>query len=332
MTGLNPVTLSMAISEYDHVRDFAYGRVRAEGIEIDYRRLGSQEIFKGFTESRAFDIAEMSFGRTTSLVSQNDKTVTALPVFTSRVFRHSGVYIRPGGPVKEPKDLEGKRVGIPEWTQTAGVYIKGWLQNDIGVDLASIDWYQTGVDRPDRKEPVDLQLPGGIKITPIRDRGLVQMMAAGEIDAFLSAGAPSGGELADGSIARMYPDWRAEEEVYYERTGIYPIMHIVALKGEVVEKYPWAPMNLFKAFSEAKARSLKRVLEPSMTQYPIPWGAENAARARDRFGPDFWPYGLEPNRTTIEAFVKFAYQQGIAHRLIAAEELFPPQVLSFHSI
>ena len=181
------IQLTLAVSEYDHVRDFTLGGVRAEGIDITHLNLQIEEIFHRFYEFREWDVSEMSMGKYSSLKSLDDDTVTAIPVFPSRVFRQSSLYILKDGPVKRPEDLAGRRVGVPEWGQTASIYTRGYLVHQVGIPLADIEWIQAGVNQPGRIEHIKLNLPAGVRYTNVPDRSLNEMLLAGDIDAVMTA-------------------------------------------------------------------------------------------------------------------------------------------------
>jgi 4,5-dihydroxyphthalate decarboxylase len=302
--------LTLAISPYDHVRD-----LRAQGIDLTVLELAIEEIFYRFTRFREWDVSEMSFAKVVSALSQPAPDIVAIPVFPSRVFRHSAVYSK----LKDPKELQGKRVGIPEWAQTAGIYVRGLLQHEYGVDLARIDWVQAGVREPGRVEKVALKLPPGVRITPAPDKTLAAMLASGELDAVISARDPGG--------PRLFPNYLEVEEAYFRKTRIFPIMHVVVLRREVYERDRWIAMNLFKAFEEAKHASQARITEIGLSHVPMPWLAEHARRWREIAGGDSWPYGIEGNRPTLEAFLQYAHEQGVATRRLRAEELFAPETL-----
>jgi 4,5-dihydroxyphthalate decarboxylase len=304
------LALSLAISPYEHTRD-----LRPQGISLTLLDLPIEEIFYRFTRFREWDASEMSFGKVISIMSQEQPDLIALPVFLSRVFRHSAIYVR--GSVKSPKDLEGKRVGIPEWAQTAGIYVRGMLQHEYGVDLARIDWYQAGVRQPGRVEKVELKLPTGVRITPVPDKSLAGMLASGELDAVISARDPGAG--------RLFEDYVAVERDYFRKTGIYPIMHVIVLRRDVYERDRWIAMNLLKAFDEAKRESTRRLVEIGLSHVPMPWLAEHARQWRELAGEDFWPYGIEANRRTLEPFLQYAFEQGVARRQLKPEELFAPE-------
>jgi 4,5-dihydroxyphthalate decarboxylase len=327
---MSRVRLTLALGDYDHTRDVAQGVVRPDGIELDWLNLPVEEIFFRFTKFREWDVTELSFGKYVSFRSQDDASVVALPVFPSRVFRLSSIYVRPDGAVKRPADLAGKRIGVPEWAQTASIYTRGYLAHELGLKLADIDWVQAGVNEPGRVEKVPLKLPPGLRLRPVPDKTLGGMLVAGELDAVLSARPPAA--FGEGKLARLYPDYRAAEEAYFRKTGVFPIMHVVALRGEVLERDPWVAMNLVKAFEEAKRRSLARFADVTASHAPLAWTGDYVAELRRVFGDDPFPYGLEPNRRTLEAFLQFAFEQGVCHRKLAPEELFPPQVLTSFKI
>jgi 4,5-dihydroxyphthalate decarboxylase len=304
--------LSLATGSYDHVRD-----LQPHGIALNQITLRIEEIFFRFTKFLEWDASEMSFGKVVSLMADPDPQIIALPVFVSRVFRHSAIYLRKGSGIAGPKDLEGKRVGVPEWAQTATIYVRGMLAHEYGVDLRSIAWTQAGVHEAGRVEKVKLHLPPGLRVTPAPDRSLAEMLAKGDLDAVISARDP-GGE-------RLFPDYPTQELAYFRKTRIFPIMHVVVLRRDVYERDRWVAMNLMQAFEEAKDRSLARAAEIGASAVPVPWVADHARRWREVAGEDFWPYGIEPSRPTLEAFLQYAFEQGICARPLKVEELFAPE-------
>ena len=304
--------LTLAIHPYDHARN-----LRPQGIELTLLELPIEEIFFRFTKFREWDASEMSFAKTLSLMSQPAPGIVPIPVFPSRVFRHSAIYIGEKSGIREPKDLEGRRVGIPEWAQTAGIYVRGLLQHEYGVDLARVHWHQAGVHQPGRIEKVELKLPVGVRITPVLDKSLAQMLASGELDAAISARDPGG--------RRLFHDYVEMEEAYFRKTRIYPIMHVIVLRRDVYERDRWIAMNLLKAFEEAKRQSMQRLVDIGLSHVPMPWQAEHARRWREIAGEDFWPYGIEANRRTLEPFLQYAFEQGVTARKLQVEELFAPE-------
>ena len=340
---MNPLPLTLALGPYDHTRDVTDGTVRAEGIQLRTLDLPIEEIFYRFTLYREWDISEMSMGKYIALRSQddtsntltNDASVMALPVFISRAFRHSMFYVREGSAIKHPEDLAGKRIGIPEWAQTAGIYGRGYLSDYVGLKLKDITWVQAGVNEPGRKEKVKLKLPEGIQYINVPDNSLNAMLLNGELDAIMSARPPIG--LGQG-IVRLMPDSHAAEQQYFKDTNIFPIMHSLVLKTPVLDAHPWVGMNLYKAFLEAKNRSMERLSDVTASHAPMAWLTDTTTRLRGIFGDDFYPYGIGPerggriNHATLAAFLKFGFEQGVCYRHLDVEELFPKQVLASYKV
>ena len=320
--------LTIAVSDYDHVRDFASGVVTAEGIEANFLTLSIEEIFQRFIGFREWHVSELSYGKYVSLKSQGDDSLVAIPVFPSRVFRLSSLYVRSDGSVSEVEDLAGRRVGVPEWAQTAAIYTRGYLVHQVGIPLADIEWIQAGVNHPGRKERVRLNLPEGVSLTSVADRSLQDMLLTGDIDAIMTAHPPQRFEDGGDEIVQLVGNYQEAEEAYFKDTGIFPIMHAIVVRRDVVEENPWVLKNLFTAFEEAKKRSVDRAFELTASRFPIPWSTHYAARSADMFEGDYWPYGAEANRKTLDPFLQYAYEQGVCHRQLGIEDLYPESVLN----
>jgi 4,5-dihydroxyphthalate decarboxylase len=320
--------LTLACTEADQTRDLTQGTVEAEGIELTYLPLGIPEMFHRFIANREFDVSECSFGRYLALRAQGDTSLIALPVFLSRIFRHSAIFVRRDGPIKRPEDLRDRRIGIPDWSQTAVIYIRGALAHEYGVGIDAATWVVGGVDRPSRAEYAEVPAFAGVRVENVRDRSLDALLAAGEIDAIGCADPPASFHDGDANVVRLIADYRTVEAAYFRKTGIFPIMHVLALQTKVLDAHPWVGRSLFKAFTEAKRRSLARFANDSVACYPMPWVTALLADARHELGGDWWPYGLEPNRRTLDAFVTFAHEQGVTPRRVAPEELFPKSLLT----
>jgi 4,5-dihydroxyphthalate decarboxylase len=318
--------LTLAVTEYDHVRDLASGLVEVEGVALNVLDLPVEEIFFRFTRFREWDVSELSLAKYCSLRAAGDESLVAIPVFTSRSFRHSAIFIRADGPIDDPAALAGARIGVPEWTVTATVWGRGLLHHEYGVELGGVRWVQAGTNEPGRVEGVAVSLPDGVSLEAMPERTLNDMLIAGEIDAVIAPHLPHGFEDGSGAIVRLFSDHRRVEEAYFEKTGIFPIMHVLALRADVHDLHPWVAMNLLTAFEHAKRRSLDRALDVNAPRFPVPWAAANALHAAELMGEDFWPYGIEPNRVTLDAFLDFAHEQRVCARRLEVEELFAPQV------
>jgi 4,5-dihydroxyphthalate decarboxylase len=324
------IKLTLAMNDYDHVRDLAHGRVKAEGIELTHLQLGVEEIFLRFAQNLEWEVSELSFGMYTSAVSRGGASFTGIPVFPSRVFRHSAIFVRADGKVKRPEDLADKRIGVPQWSQTATIYVRGWLTDTVGVPLKAVHWFQAGVNQAGRIDPARVRIPDGVRYTQVADKSLTRMLFEGEIDAIFSAHPPHAFEEGHPNIVRLFPDYQPVEEAYFAATGIYPIMHTVAIRRDAFDRNPWIARSLYKAFDEAKRRSAARLTDITASQIALPWGCAYAERIGKKLFPggDYWPYGLEANRTTIEAFLKFCFDQGVASRHLELEELYPKEALT----
>ena len=325
---MSRLPLSIATTDYDHFRDFRLGLVTAEGIDPTWLTLGHHECFARFTANREFDLSELSFAKFTTQVSREDSDIIGLPVICSRLFRFSSFYVNRKSGITGVEDLRGKRVGSPEWAHSAAVYMRGWMQNEMGVKLSDVHWYQAGANAPGREEKVELNLPAGVTITRVADKSLSELLAAREIDCAIIARPPTCFLEGHPDVVRLFPDYVDMEEAYYTRTKVWPIMHIIAMKRSIVDDHPWAPRNLYNAFLESKRRSVERILDPAVSRYPVPWLATYARRMRDLFGGDLFPYGIEENRATWEQMALYTYQQGIAHRHMTPEEFFPAGIMT----
>ena len=322
------LNLTIATTDYDHFRDFRFGLVKAEGIDITWLTHGHHECFARFTANREFDLAELSFAKFMTQISRPDSDIIGLPVICSRLFRFSSFYVNRKSGIRSVEDLRGRKVGSPEWAHSAAVYMRGWLHNEMGVKLTEVQWYQAGANAPGRKEKVELNLPEGLTLTRVSDRSLSDMLAAQEIDCAIIARPPTCFLDGHPDVVRLFPGYVEMEEQYYARTRVWPIMHIIAMKRAIVDQHPWVARNLYNAFLESKRRSIERILDPAVSRYPVPWLATYARRMRDLVGGNLFPYGIDENRPTLEQMALYTMQQGIAHRLVTPEEMFPRGIMT----
>ena len=321
--------LTMACGLYDRMLDLYRGDVRPAGIELNFIPLdgsaGAREIFDRMGGNLEFDVAEMSSSEFITRKCAGQSALVALPVFPSRVFRHGMVSINRRSGIKSPKDLEGRRIGVPIYSMSAAVWMRGHLQHDYGVDLSGIRWVEGAINQPgSHGHPSLLPL---VKLVSIEQntsgRSLSDLLESGGIDAIVGTSLPDAIHR-NPDIVRLFPDYRTVEKDYYRRTGIFPIMHLIALRRDVYEANPFIASSLFDAMCESKERARRRMRDLGTLQYMLPWMTADIDELDETFGGDAWPYGIEPNRPTLAALMRYLWEQGIIKSEIAIEELFVP--------
>jgi 4,5-dihydroxyphthalate decarboxylase len=313
--------LVVAVGDYDHTRDLFTGRVAIDRVAARCVPVDTpEELFSRFLDDGDFDAAELSLAVCAILRGRGDRSVVPIPIFPARSFRHSAIYVGADGPTSA-QELAGTRIGIPVWAQTAGVYVRGMLTSRYGVRLEEIRWIQAGVDVPGRREPVTVDY-GRFDVRSAPDRSLDELLLAGEVDAVISARPPASIERGDPRVRRLFDDPIAEEAAYFRDTGVFPIMHALVVRRAALEREPQAPAALLAAFDDARRRSMARVAATTVPGVPLPWAATHARLTRTQLGDDWWPYGVEANRPTLEAFLRFAAEQGLTARRLAVAELF----------
>jgi 4,5-dihydroxyphthalate decarboxylase len=320
--------LTLACWDYDRTRALADGRVRPEGVELTYLPMEMPESFFRMLRFGDFEMSEMSLSWYTRTLFLEPRPFMAIPVFPSRMFRHSCIYVHTASGIRDPVDLIGRTVGCPEYGMTAVVWIKGILADRYSVPVGSVAYRTGGLEQPGRRE-MALDLPAGIEVKHIGDRRtLSEMLETGEIDALYSAHMPSCYAAGSPAVRRLFEDYATEEEAYLRDTGIFPIMHTVVIRSDVLDQNPWVAQSMTKAFDAAKAISVQDLYEPAASKCSLPWSLAEAERCRQLFGTkDFWPYGLEANRRTLEVFLRYSFDQGLCPRLVSAEDLFVPSTL-----
>ena len=325
---MSRLKLSIATTDYDHFRDFRLGTVQAEGIEPTWSMLGHHEIFARFTFNREWDAAELSFAKFCAQVTRKDSDIIGLPVVCSRLFRFSSFYVNRKSKIRTAKDLKGKKVGSPEWAHTAAVYMRGWLNDEHGVGLKDIHWVQAGANEAGRIEKVELSLPKGVKLTRVKDKSLSEMLAAGEIDCAIIARPPDCFRNGHPDVVRLFPDFSEMEEKYYEaHQGLADHAHHRAAKARAGGQ----PVGRAQPLQR-----LPRIEEPQRRAADGPRGVALSGRVaadlprkmRDLFGGDPFPYGIDENRPTWEQMLRYTHEQGIAHRHVKPEEIFPKGIMT----
>jgi 4,5-dihydroxyphthalate decarboxylase len=322
MSGRVPLTL--ACWDYDRTAALASGEVRPDGVELTYLNLPVEETFFRMLRYREFDAAEMSLSSYVLSLLTPDRPFIAIPAFTSRAFRHNGIYVSNGSGISGPADLAGRTVGVAEYQLTANVWIRGILAEHYGVPVNAVRYRTGGLHSPGRTAKVSHDAPPGVQIEPIpADRTLSDMLAAGQVDAVYSPRTPEA--FARGNARRLFADPRAEEERYFAQTGIFPVMHVVVLRRDVYAARPWLARSLFKAFEEARRAAAERLAETAASRYMLPWLYAEAERTAATMGRDFWSYGLAGNEAGLQAFLRYSHEQGLASRLLEPAELFAPE-------
>jgi 4,5-dihydroxyphthalate decarboxylase len=325
--------MSLACWDYDRTRALMDGSVQPEGIALNYLNMPVEETFFRMLRHREFDCAEMSLSSYTVSLSGPDRPFVAIPVYPSRYFRHSCIYVNADAGVREPRDLIGKRVGNPEYQMTAPVWIRGILSDHYGVPVDSVSYLTGGEEEPGRSEKIKLDLPARIRVEPIGPtRTLAQMLASGEIDALYTARMPSSFTGAGGRVRRLFENHVDVEREYFRSTGIFPIMHVVVIRREVYEANRWVAQSLTKAFVRAQRRTYQDLRETAALKAMLPWLNAHVEDARREMGDDFWPYGLERNRKTLETFLRYHFEQGLSRRPLSPDELFAPESLESFKI
>ncbi|TAK88316.1 MAG: ABC transporter substrate-binding protein [Betaproteobacteria bacterium] len=317
--------LSLACCDYDRTRAIFDGRVRVDGCELVATALEPEEAFHRAFKYEEFDVSELSLSSYTVQVARGEHRYAAIPAFVSRVFRHSGIYVRTDRGIARPQDLKGRTLGLPEYQMTANVWIRGMLQDEYGVRPSDVRWRNGGLEQPGREERTKLSLPPEIDLKAIAPGAtLSAMLEAGELDGVLAARPPSCFTRGAPHVGRLFPDSRKAEQDYFRRTRIFPAMHVVGIRKALLAAHPWLAVNVMKAFVQAKALCWHELGQIGHLYNSLPWGVADFADARALMGEDYWSYGLEPNRHVLEAFTRYHHEQGLSPRKVSPEEMFAP--------
>lgn len=322
------VRLTLACSHYDRTEGLRDGSVSVEGVDLTYVDLPVEEIFFRMATYQEFDVAELSLSTYVLGMGAGHGRFIAIPVFPSRAFRHSGIYVNSSAGISEPKQLMGRTVGIAEYQLTANVWLRGILQDEYDVPAASPRYRTGGLHAPGRIEKVKVDLPPGVVVEPIGPtQTLAEMLVSGEIDALYTPRTPRPFAERRPEVRRLFEDSGAEERRYYASTGVFPIMHVLVLRRDVYEENRWLARSLFKAFETARRQVMDVIEDTVAMRYMLPWLHDEVARTRALLGDDYWPYGLEANERTLRVFLRYAHEQGIVPRRLEPAELFAPESL-----
>jgi 4,5-dihydroxyphthalate decarboxylase len=325
--------LSVAIGDYDRTRPLIEGTVRIDGANPIFMALSPEEIFFRAFRHADFDVCELSLSSFVLRTARGDNPYVAVPVFPSRAFRHTAIVVRTDRGIRAPADLEGRRIGTPEYQLTACVWARGLLDDEFGVKPSQLIWVRGGMEQPGRVEKIELDLPADIRLESAPpDRTLSELLEQGEIDGIIGPRLPACFGAANARVGWLFPDPTGAAMEYFRRTRIFPIMHVLGVRRALAERHPWLPATLTKAFAQAKSAGWARLRDTSATQVMVPFLEEQLLIAERLMGEDFWPYGLEPNRKTLETFLRYHHEQGLSPRQVTVEELFHPASLEMFKI
>jgi 4,5-dihydroxyphthalate decarboxylase len=327
------VPLTIACGDYDRTRALSDGRESVEGCRVNFLPLEPEEVFFRSFRNQEFDVAELSFSSYCIATARGDSAYIGIPAFVSRCFRHSGIYVRKDAGIKTPQDLRGKRIGVPEYQLTALVWIRGMLQEEFGVKPSESTWFGGGQEEPGRDERTPIKMPSDVKLTAIpHDKTLVQMLLAGELDALFTARAPSCYENGHPNVDRLFPNYREVEKAYWSKTGLFPIMHLIGIKKDLVARHPWLPTSVYKAFLSARNFAYKEAREVAALHVTLPWVEAEARETVKLMGKDYWPYGVKESARDIEAMTSYSFAQGLASKKLTPADLFAPGTLEISKI
>jgi len=325
---MSRLQLTFACGDYDRTRALEEGTVRPDGIDLTYLRLPVEETFFRMMRHQEFEVAELSLSSYVLSLRADPAPFVALPVYTSRMFRHGSLYCHTDAGISAPEDLRGKRIGTPEYQLTACVWMRGILADRYGVPFDSVSYLTGGQETPGRTEKAGVELPDSLRISRIPEgRTLAEMLAEGEIDALCTPRVPSPFVAGDPRVRRVFGDVVAAEKDYYADTGIFPIMHVVVIRRDVYDRHPWVAQSLYKAMLAAKGAAYRNLYDTSALRFMLPWLTPQLEEARTLLGQDYWSYGLESNRETLTTFLRYHHEQGLSERLWRPEELFAPESL-----
>ncbi|MGF6870644.1 ABC transporter substrate-binding protein [Paraburkholderia sp. MM5477-R1] len=330
---MSKLQLSVAVGPYDRMRPLVDGEVQIEGVDPTFMLQEPEEIFFRAFRHADYDICELSLSSYSVKTANGTSPYIAVPVFPSRAFRHTSVYVNANVGINSPEDLKGKRIGVPEYQLTANVWVRLFLEEEYGVKASDIHWIRGGYEDPTRVEKIILNLPADVKLENAPEGKTISgMLEAGEIDALIGPRAPSYFDLGSPNVKYLFDDPQASAADWYRRTKLFPIMHTLGIRRTLVDQHPWLPMSVMKAFEQSKALALHRLTDTSATKVTLPFIENQLRAARQLMGDDFWSYGFAANENTVNRFLKRHHEEGLSSRQLDAKELFHPSSVESFSI
>ncbi|SFQ00409.1 ABC transporter substrate-binding protein [Tranquillimonas alkanivorans] len=330
---MTDLKLSIAMGNYDRTRAIVDGRVKIDGVDPVPMLLSPEEMFFRAFRHQAFDISELSLSSYSISVARGEPHYVAIPVFLSRAFRHTSVYIRTDRGIERPEDLKGKRIGIAEYQLSANVWVRGILEEDFGVKPSDVTWVRGGMDTPGRPEKIKVDLPENVAVEAAPEGATLNaMLAEGEIDGFIGPRWPRCFAEGHPHVGRLFSDSVGAAEDFYKRTKIFPIMHVLGIRRSLAEVHPWLPGALLKAFSESKRLAQDALQDTSATKVTMPFVEDNLNRAQALMGSDPWTYGVAGNAHVLDRFLDYHHAQGLSPRRVQVDELFHPSTQEAYSL
>jgi 4,5-dihydroxyphthalate decarboxylase len=329
---MRTLQLTLACEDYDRTRPIKDGRIKLEGIDLNYLVMSVEEIFWRMMKYEEFDASELSMGAFLTAAARGRRPFVAIPVFPSRTFRHRCIFINAASGIQRPEDLRGKRMGVPEYSMTAAIWLRGLFEHEYGVAPGDIHWIQAGEEHPGRKDRVDFEMPAGVRLESRPDTTLNAMISSGEIDAMMSPRMPTCFLEGAPQVHRLFPNFRQAEMDYFAKTGLFPIMHLIVIKRTIYEKDPWVAQTLYKGFCAAKDLCMKELYDTNILRVSLPWTSAEYEDTRDLMTTDYWPYGLAPNRSNLEILHGYMLEQGLIKQTLKLDELFARETLEAFKI
>lgn len=324
--------ITLACGSYDRTWSLENGKIQPEGVDLNYIALPPEELFWRMAVHGEFDVSEFSLSAMSILLGRGDDRFVGIPVFPSRFFRHSSIFVNVNSKIKTPQDLKGKKMGVPDYTMTANTWIRGFLEHDYGVKPTDMKWVTAGLNEPGRKQRVTTPPINGLELDHSETGILSEMIEKGEIDALIGAREPDSFREGSPNVARLFSDYKSAERDYYKRTGIFPIMHLVVIKRSIYEENPWLAYSLYKAFEESKRLCILEMSKQSALRYMLPWVISELEDTLRFMGRDFWPYGVEANRDTIQTFIDYSVEQGLVEHSFEVEDFFAEETINVAKI